>query len=102
MAPITHITELAGQIAADTAFVNDYFESKGLPTPSFDVNGPPVLAIPTSEQEVVSAKDRVVAHTLELHSLMKGPVESVLGTSVSHDSFSLLEPFSDSALDHQL
>ncbi|KAL9105818.1 MAG: hypothetical protein Q9227_009074 [Pyrenula ochraceoflavens] len=82
MASLNRITELANQIAADTAVVNNYSETNGLPTPSFDVNGPPVLAIPPSEKEVISAKDRVVAYTLELHNLMRGPVESVVGTSI--------------------
>jgi hypothetical protein len=83
MVSTSRIVELASKIADDTTVVNDYFVSNGLPAPSFDVDGPLILPISPSETEIIAAKDRVLAHTLELHNLMRGPVESVVGTSVS-------------------
>lgn len=83
MPTVTRISELANSIAADTSVVDAYFDSHGLPTPSLDVDGPATLQILPSEVEILAAKDRVIANTLELHHLMRGPVESVVGTSVS-------------------
>ena len=83
MASNSRISQLAAIIAEKTAVVNEYLNSHHLPTPSFDANGPDTIPIPPDEKEIVAAQDAVIASTLELHNLMKGPTEMIWGISVS-------------------
>ena len=83
MAKPTRIAELSAIIAENTAIVDDYLQSHSLPSPSFDVDGPRVSQIPLSEIEIIAAQDKVIASTQELHNLMKGPTETLLGIAVS-------------------
>ena len=83
MTKSTRISELAATIAKHTAIVDDYLKSHDLPTLSFDVNGPPKIPIPDHETDIIAAQAKVVASTQELHDLMKGPTEVLLGASVT-------------------
>ncbi len=83
MHPTSRITELASTIAENTAIVDQYLAAKNLPTPSFDVDGPAVIPIPPHETHVLAAQDNVIACTQELHNLMKGPTEMLMGIGVS-------------------
>ena len=82
MTKTSRISELAAVIAEQTAIVDDYLKSQSLPTLSFDVEGPPRLPIPDHETDIIAAQAKVVSSTQELHDLMKGPTELLLGTSV--------------------
>lgn len=77
------ITELAGVIAANTAIVSKWLADHGhapLSNEEGSLSKPP---IPEHATEVVQAQEAVVAATQELHMLMKGPSESLLGLCVS-------------------
>ncbi len=83
MPPTSRITELAATIAENTAIVDQYLTANSLPTPTFDVDGPPAVPIPHHETHVLAAQDAVIACTQELHNLMKGPTEMLMGIGVS-------------------
>jgi len=70
--------------------VDKYLSSNNLPTPSFDVMGPPNIPISRDEKEVLAAQDLVIASTLELHDLMRGPVDILVGLAVSSAPIRLL------------
>lgn len=79
----TRIAELAALISENTSIVDTYLKSHHLPTPSFNADGPPTVPIPANERAIVEAQDVVIASTQELHSLMKGPTEMLMGIGVS-------------------
>lgn len=83
MTKSTRISELAAIISEQTARVDDYLKSQNLPTLSFDVDAPAKVPIPTHETDIVAAQAKVIACTQELHDLMKGPTELLLGASVT-------------------
>ena len=80
MARPTRIAELAAKIAQETAEVDEYRSAKGLPSPSFDANGPVDLTVESSETEV--ARMSAISACLELSDLLQGPV-SCLRPAVS-------------------
>ena len=82
----TRIAELAAIISAKTAVVNDYFTSKNIPAPSFDIYGPPRVMIPPFEREAFMAHGAVLAATKELHNLLLGPTAMLMGMNVSQPS----------------
>jgi hypothetical protein len=87
MSQSTRITELANIISDSTTIVNDYFESRGLPTPSFDVSGPSRIDFPPQEKQIADARMRVLEATDELHRLMQGPTAMVMEISVRKAPF---------------
>jgi hypothetical protein len=82
MSKSTRITELASIILKSTAIVNDYFESRELPTPSFDVSGPSKIAFAPQDKRIADAQMRVLEATDELHRLMQGPTTMLMEISV--------------------
>ena len=78
----TRIVELAQIIAAGTQTVDEYFTSHNLATPSFDVDGPPAIIIPSEIPEVAAAHAAVIDATKELHSLMLGPRALLMNNGV--------------------
>ncbi|KAF2027953.1 S-adenosyl-L-methionine-dependent methyltransferase [Setomelanomma holmii] len=88
MASPTRIVELAQAIAADTALVDAYFQANNIPTPSFDIDGPARVAIPPHEKNVAAAHVRVLGATKELHNLILGPMNMLMGMNVT-DQLSL-------------
>lgn len=81
--PTTRIAELATLISENTSIVVTYLKSHNLPTPSFNADGPLPMPIPAHEREINQAQDIVIASTQELHNLMKGPTEMLLGIGVN-------------------
>lgn len=67
----TRIAELAAQIQEHTAKVDEYLQTKGLPSPSFDEDGPVDFGI--ESEEVRKACDAARESSLELHDLLLGP-----------------------------
>ena len=66
------ILELATRILHDTSKVNDYLTSKGLPQPSFDIDGPTNLNFESPDAN--GARMNAIAASIELIDLLQGPV----------------------------
>ena len=64
------IAVLAEQIAEGTKSIDSYLKSNGLPTPSFDVDGPSDLRL---TKELQDAKAAIIGATQELQELLLGP-----------------------------
>ncbi|EKD17354.1 O-methyltransferase [Drepanopeziza brunnea f. sp. 'multigermtubi' MB_m1] len=71
----SQLVELAATIARETAKLDAYMQASGLPTPSFDVNGP--LNFPRLNDEMQKAREEVIKAAKELGDLMTGPTETV-------------------------
>ena len=67
----TRIADLAAQIQENTAKVDQYLRGKGLPSPSFDVDGPVDFKI--EDEDVQRAHEKALDSSLELHQLLLGP-----------------------------
>jgi len=73
----SRIAQLAHIIASQTAVVDNFLRSEGLPQPSFEPDGP-VQLIPQSAPEIEKAKNSIVEATIELRQLLEGPFKSLL------------------------
>ena len=82
MSSTSYIVELATIITDNTRIVDEYLKSKKLPTLSFDVDTPATIPIPPHEVDVLAAQDKVISTTQELHNLIKGPTEMLMGIAV--------------------
>ncbi len=67
----TRITQLAALIEENTAKVNDCLQNKGLPSPSFDEDGPVDFGI--ESEDIRNARVTALESSLELHDLLLGP-----------------------------
>lgn len=67
----TRIADLAAQIQENTAKVDQYLQSKNLPSPSFHVDGPVDFQI--EDEEIQKARETALDSSLELHQLLLGP-----------------------------
>lgn len=76
------IVELSAIIAEKTKVVDAYFAKNGIPTPSFDIDGPPRVQIPPNEKEASAAHIAVLDATEELHQLLTGPSAMLMSMSV--------------------
>jgi hypothetical protein len=76
----TRISELTAIIAANTAKVDEYLASQGLPTPSFDADSPPKLVF---QGPVATYRQAILDATDELHALMLGPIGILTSPPVS-------------------
>lgn len=81
--PETRIVELANRIAANTAVLNDYLTAHGLPTPSFDLNGPKDTLVPKEETDIEAARVAIIDDAQELRRLVLGPREYLMSYTVS-------------------
>ncbi|KAH7018391.1 O-methyltransferase-domain-containing protein [Microdochium trichocladiopsis] len=79
----TRIVALSQRIASNTAKLNEFLEANGLPTPSFDVDGPLDHSIPEDAAEIHAARAAIVDDTQELRRLVLGPKEYLM--SYCHD-----------------
>lgn len=69
------IAELSARIAANTAKVDQYHVDNGIPSPSFDHNGPLKCLVPAEAVDVEAARQAVIHDCQELRTLMLGPTE---------------------------
>lgn len=93
----SRISQLAQRIAANTAKIDNYLNSQGLPQPSFALDAPLKPIIPDDEVELKKARQEVLADTLELRTLIQGPREFMSSFSVSSSFFETWpSPISDS------
>lgn len=79
----SRISDLAQRIATNTAKIDDYLISQGLPQPSFELDAPLKSIIPENEVELKKARQEVLDDTLELRSLLQGPRELMSSFNVS-------------------
>lgn len=82
MADVSKMMLLSQAIARDTATVDEYYRNNNLPSPTFDVDGPQDLNIP-SKGLVFEAYERLVDNTRELHILMIGPSKAMRSNGVN-------------------
>jgi len=76
---MTRIQELAGIISTNTDRLNQFWNSQGQRTPSFDIDGPEYPDLPTDLQ---LSRDQVIDATTELKELLQGPRDLLLSNSV--------------------
>ena len=70
----SRITELAAIISTNTAKVEAYLKSQGIPSPSFGINAPQNnLGIPKEATEIDDARRAALAASIELQDLLQGP-----------------------------
>lgn len=79
---VTRIAELSSIIATNTARIDSYLISQGLPSPSFDANAAPGLFATNC---LTAARQAVLEATYELHALMQGPVLLLMDHAVCAD-----------------
>jgi hypothetical protein len=66
----SRIAELATTVAHHTQRVDNYLAERGLPCPSFEVDGPVDLALPP---EIEESRTVVLQASQELNDLLQGP-----------------------------
>lgn len=76
------IVELAKRIAANTETLQNYLTAHGLPTPSFDIDGPKDSLVPKTATEIEAARVAIIDDTQELRRLVLGPREYLMSYSV--------------------
>lgn len=86
MASQSQIAIIARSILENTAIVDEHLAGNSLPEPSFEADGPSAIPISPSNELVAAAQEAVVADTLKLHNLMKGPTEMLMGIAVRKPS----------------
>lgn len=82
---LTRIAELAAQIQKNTIKVDEYLQSRDLPSPSFDEDGPVDFGI--ESEEIAKARERAREASLELHDLLLGPalcLRPIVSPSYAH------------------
>lgn len=79
---VTRIAELSSIIAANTAHIDTYLTSRGLPSPSFDADVAPGLF---ATDCLAAARHAVLEATYELHGLMQGPLSLLMDHAVCAD-----------------
>ncbi|KAM0797379.1 O-methyltransferase [Usnea florida] len=68
----TRIAQLAALISSNTAKVDLYLKSQGLPPPSFDVDAPNDLGIPPQATDIDDARKAALEASIELQDLLQG------------------------------
>lgn len=81
------IEELASIVSTNTAKVDAYLRSRGIPSPSLDANAPLNLGIPKDAVEIDNARQAALGASIELQDLLQGPTAcarpSMNGTSLN-------------------
>jgi hypothetical protein len=70
---VTRMAELVALVSTNTSRIDQYLESHGLPSPSFDVDCPRDLGIPTEATEIEDARKAALEASIELQDLLQGP-----------------------------
>lgn len=68
------IVELANSIQTNTAKLDQHYSSHGIPTPSFDIETPLKIDLPS---DLAACRMAIIEATDELQSLILGPVSTV-------------------------
>lgn len=69
----SRIAELASQVQQSVTALDKYMQTHGLPTPSFDEDGPEEFGLESSEAK--EARESALAASLELHELLLRPAD---------------------------
>ncbi|KAL9082681.1 MAG: hypothetical protein Q9165_008822 [Trypethelium subeluteriae] len=77
----SRIAQLAATISKNVPIVDSYLESKGIPSPSYDINGPTEMAIPPHEKDAFAAHTAALSATMELNNLLRGPKQILMSSS---------------------
>jgi hypothetical protein len=80
----TRIAELATIISTQTTFVDQYLQSHGISSPSFDAE---YNEMTTPPKEITASKNAILEATEELNSLIAGPVGYLTSLNVSLSPF---------------
>jgi hypothetical protein len=78
--PPTRIAELASIISTQTEFVDQHFQSHGIPSPSFEIGYSETIQLP---KDIVDSKNAILEATEELNGLVAGPVGFLTSLNVS-------------------
>lgn len=70
----TRISQLAKLIYSNTTKLDQYLNSRNLPSPSFDVDGPVDFGISLADRHVEEARIEAIESGMELIDLLQGPV----------------------------
>jgi hypothetical protein len=70
MASTSRIVELASEIQTQTAKIDSYLSSQGLPSPSWDLDTPPSIVLSDAAR---AAQDALLEAMEELKALIQGP-----------------------------
>lgn len=76
------VAELAASIAENTAKVTAYLRERGLPQPSFAVDGPLQSLLPAEAVDIENARVAVIDATQQLRALMLGPMDYITSFTV--------------------
>lgn len=79
----SRISILSSRIAENTKKLDDYLAAHGLPTPSFDVDGPATSQIPSGAPEIEAARIAIIDDTQELRRLVLGPRDYLMNNAAS-------------------
>lgn len=77
---IQHLTEVAGRISKNAAFLEGFLDANGLPQPSFAADAASEFPNPTNEPTVLIARESILEDSKILFDLVLGPVERLKWT----------------------
>jgi hypothetical protein len=80
----TRIAELASIISTQTGIVDQYLQSHGIASPSFEVSYIETTPLP---QEIIASKNAIFEATEELNALIAGPI-GILTSSLNVETLS--------------
>ena len=72
---ISSLVDVSERISKNTAFLQHFLTTRGLPTPSFNIDTPREFPNPDNERAVELVRERILADTKTLFDLVIGPVE---------------------------
>ena len=72
---ISSLVDVSERISKNTAFLQHFLSTRGLPTPSFEVDTPREFPNPDNERAVELVREAILADTKTLFDLVIGPVE---------------------------
>ena len=74
------LTEVAGRISKNAAFLKGFLDAQGLPQPSFAADAASEFPNPTNEPAVHIARESILEDTKILFDLVLGPVDRLKWT----------------------
>ena len=72
---VSSLVDVSERISKNTTFLQHFLKTRGLPTPSFNVNSPREFPNPENERAVELVREAILADTKLLFDLVIGPVE---------------------------
>ena len=72
---VASLCDVSDRISKNTAYLQTFLSTRGLPTPSFEVNTPKEFPNPDNERTVDIVRESILADTKALFDLVLGPVD---------------------------